>query len=232
MAESHHDLDRLVLHAAVRAIQRRADLEAVRSISQLPQSGGCVEWRESEAFCPAFVRHGADVVFVAKPCAAGYLSAALTRKMSSDNPILNNPYGEPKLHYATNPEGELDYESVVEGRRLFTGTAQAIPVRQREQRSLLEINQVVAASHGEHLVHVLRREVRTWREGGYQNTTRVTRELLHFWFKNEEDRSEGGRLARHQAHPQQIQRRLAAARHERRSAPLLPAEAGRPHCGG
>ncbi|MEO6788516.1 MAG: DEAD/DEAH box helicase family protein, partial [Chthoniobacteraceae bacterium] len=107
-------------------------------------------------------------------------------KMASDNPILNNPYREPTLHYATNLEGELDYESIVKGRRLFTGTAQAIPVRQREQRSLLEINQVVAASHGEHLVNVLRREVRTWREGGYQNTTRVTRELLHFWFKNDE----------------------------------------------
>ena len=106
--------------------------------------------------------------------------------MTSDNPILNNPYGEPTLHYATNPEGELDYEDVVEGRRLFTGTVQTIPVRQKEQRALLEANQLAAASHGEHLVNVLRREVRTWREGGYQNTTRVTRELLHFWFKNEE----------------------------------------------
>lgn len=106
--------------------------------------------------------------------------------MTSDNPILNNPYREPALHYATNLEGELDYEDVVEGRRLFTGTVQTIPVRQKEQRSLLEANQLAAATHGEHLVNVLRREVRTWREGGYQNTTRVTRELLHFWFKNEE----------------------------------------------
>lgn len=49
--QPHHDLDRLVLHADVRndiaaglrAIQRRADLEAVWSISQLqPQDGRCI----------------------------------------------------------------------------------------------------------------------------------------------------------------------------------------------
>ena len=106
--------------------------------------------------------------------------------MTIDNPILNNPYREPTLHYATNPEGELDYESIVKDRRIFSGTAQTIPVRQKGQRSLFDANQVAAATHGEHLVNVLRREVRTWRDGGYLNTTRVTRELLHFWFKNEE----------------------------------------------
>ena len=49
--QPHHELDRLVLHADVRndiaaglrAIQRRADLEAVWSISQLqPQDGRCI----------------------------------------------------------------------------------------------------------------------------------------------------------------------------------------------
>ena len=49
--QPHHELDRLVLHpdvrediaAGLRAIQRRADLEAVWSISQLqPQDGRCI----------------------------------------------------------------------------------------------------------------------------------------------------------------------------------------------
>ncbi|MCX6982816.1 MAG: DEAD/DEAH box helicase family protein [Verrucomicrobia bacterium] len=48
------------------------------------------------------------------------------------------------------------------------------------------MNDVVAATHGEHLVNILRREVRSWREGGYCSTTRVTRELLQFWFANPE----------------------------------------------
>jgi len=30
--------------------------------------------------------------------------------MAEENPILNNPYEEPGWHYATNLEGELDYE--------------------------------------------------------------------------------------------------------------------------
>ena len=106
--------------------------------------------------------------------------------MSSENPILNNPYVEPELHYATNLDGELDYEDVVKGRRLFNGRVQTIPVQQRGQRDLLEMDDVVAGTHSEHLVNILRKEVRAWREGGYCSTTRVTRELLQFWFANPE----------------------------------------------
>lgn len=39
--------------------------------------------------------------------------------MSEPSPILNNPYEEPRRHYWTNPEGELDYTRVLEGRRPF-----------------------------------------------------------------------------------------------------------------
>jgi len=106
--------------------------------------------------------------------------------VSADNPILNNPYREPERHYATNLDGELDYEKVVEGRRMFSGSVQTVPAPQRAQRSLLEINQVAAASHGNHIINVLRREVKAWRDGGYQNATRLTRELLRFWFANQE----------------------------------------------
>ena len=106
--------------------------------------------------------------------------------MADDNPILNNPYSEPLLHYATNLDGELDYREVVNGRRIFSGVAQTVPVRQGGQRHLMELNDVLAVSHGEHIVNVLRREVKAWREAGYANTTRVTRELLQFWFKNPE----------------------------------------------
>ena len=106
--------------------------------------------------------------------------------MSSENPILNNPYREPEAHYATNLDGELDYENPVKGRRIFTPTVQSIPVRQKAQMSLLEANDLASATCGDHLVNILRREVKAWREAGYPNTTRVTRELLHFWFQNEE----------------------------------------------
>ncbi len=106
--------------------------------------------------------------------------------MTSDNPILNNPYSEPVLHYATNLEGELDYETQVKGRRAFTGAVQAIPVKQKNQADLPGMEDAVAATQNNLIVNILRREIKAWREVGYPNTTRITRELLHFWFKNDE----------------------------------------------
>jgi type III restriction enzyme len=103
--------------------------------------------------------------------------------MPNENPILNNPYREPALHYATNLKGELDYQDVVKGRRPFSGTVQTIPVPQGAQRDLPNLSDDSAKNH---LVNILRREVKTWRDADYPSTTRVTRELLHFWFKNEE----------------------------------------------
>ena len=44
--------------------------------------------------------------------------------MPGENPILNNPYEEPLLHYATNSKGELDFSVVKEGRRAFSSEVQ------------------------------------------------------------------------------------------------------------
>ena len=101
--------------------------------------------------------------------------------MSGENPILNNPYEEPLLHYATNLAGELDYSVVKEGRRIFTPDIQSIPVRSGPQKDLLEINEY-CATYGNELVNLVRREVKVWRDATYPNTTRVTRELLNYWF--------------------------------------------------
>ena len=105
---------------------------------------------------------------------------------SEPSPILNNPYEEPDWHYATNLAGELDYSRPVKGRRIFTPEIQTIPVRQGAQGDLMELNEVAAADHGSHVVNLLRREVGAWRQAKYPQTTRVTRELLQFWFLNPE----------------------------------------------
>ena len=106
--------------------------------------------------------------------------------MTDQNPILNNPYREPEWYYSTNLEGELDYEKPVKGRRMFAGVVQTIPVPQKEQLGLIEVNEYAAENYGNHLINVLRREIKTWRENHYPNATRVTHELLTFWFANEE----------------------------------------------
>lgn len=102
-----------------------------------------------------------------------------------NNPILNNPYQEPQRHYATNEKGELDYDNIVAGRRIFTPDLHAIPTRQGSQKQIFEVNDY-AQEYSSHLINLIRKEVGIWREHNYPHTTRVTRELLTFWFLNPE----------------------------------------------
>ena len=44
--------------------------------------------------------------------------------MSNDNPILNNPYEMPRFHYNVDINGNLDYGSILEGRRPYMGNIQ------------------------------------------------------------------------------------------------------------
>ncbi|MCX6161169.1 MAG: DEAD/DEAH box helicase family protein, partial [Ignavibacteriae bacterium] len=103
--------------------------------------------------------------------------------MNSDNPILNSPYEKPLLHYATDSEGALDYSQVVKGRRIFTPDILVIPTRQGPQAPIFEINDNPDL-HSKHLINMCRKEVGKWRLEKYPNTTRVTKELLLFWFDN------------------------------------------------
>lgn len=106
--------------------------------------------------------------------------------MSSKNPILNNPYNKPKYHYHTNDAGELDYEQVIDGRRIFIPNAEtsAIPTSQKGQKTAFEVNDF-AEEYGTHLINLIRKEIDQWRNEGYPNVTRVSKELLDFWFENE-----------------------------------------------
>ena len=45
----------------------------------------------------------------------------------SDNPILNNPYEEPRFHYDAYTNGNLDYSKVLEGRRPYTSILSVTP---------------------------------------------------------------------------------------------------------
>lgn len=105
--------------------------------------------------------------------------------MNSENPILNSPYDEPLLHYATDTDGSLNYQDIRKGRRIFTPDIQVMPTKQGPQSSIFEVNDL-AAEYGEHLINLCRQEVGKWRAEKYPNTTRVTKELLLFWFENPE----------------------------------------------
>jgi type III restriction enzyme len=105
--------------------------------------------------------------------------------MNADNPILNSPYTEPLLHYNTDSEGNLDYTDKCKGRRIFKPDAAVIPTRQTGQREIFEWNDDTA-DYDKHLINLLRKEIGIWRNANYQNTTRITKELLTFWFNNPE----------------------------------------------
>jgi type III restriction enzyme len=105
--------------------------------------------------------------------------------MPSDNPILNSPYAEPKSYYDTDSEGSLDYNKICNGRRIFKTDSAVIPTRQSGQKEIFEWNED-AGEYTTHLINLCRKEVGIWRNANYPNTTRVTRELLAFWFNNPE----------------------------------------------
>jgi type III restriction enzyme len=105
--------------------------------------------------------------------------------MSADNPILNSPYVEPLLHYNTDSEGSLDYTDIRKGRRIFKADSAVIPTRQTGQKEVFEWNED-AEEYITHIINLCRKEVGLWRTANYPNTTRVTKELLTFWFNNPE----------------------------------------------
>lgn len=105
--------------------------------------------------------------------------------MSAENPILNSPYLEPKLHYDTDSDGSLDYNRICDGRRIFKVDSAVIPTRQKGQKEIFEWNED-AGEYLTHIINLCRKEVGLWRAASYPNTTRVTKELLMFWFDNPE----------------------------------------------
>lgn len=112
----------------------------------------------------------------------------LQNNLMDHNPILNSPYDSPEYHYATDPaDGSLDYNDIRKGRRIFVPEMQVIPVRQGPQKAMFEVNDL-EGEYGDHLVNLIRKEVGKWRDSKYSdhNPTRVTRELLLFWFENPE----------------------------------------------
>lgn len=115
----------------------------------------------------------------------GPAEAAAPTQLPS-NPILNNPYQEPARHYATDLLGNLDYDTIAAGRRLFVPEVQAMPGKHLGQKEVFEFNEL-AASYGTHVINLLRREVSQWRTVGYPDATRVTRELLAYWFPDQDE---------------------------------------------
>lgn len=77
--------------------------------------------------------------------------------MNRNNPILNNPYKEPLLHYGTDSEGSLEYTNIRQGRRIFKPDSSVIPTKQSAQKEMFEWNDN-AENFISHLINLRRQE--------------------------------------------------------------------------
>ncbi len=103
------------------------------------------------------------------------------------SPILNNPYEEPKWHYDVTLDGNLDYSKIVVGRRPYTANLTVTPDLYRlSQNTLFSGEDVQVEDQNAGFINGIRDAVKDWREHNYPKVTRVTRELLTYWFSNSE----------------------------------------------
>lgn len=100
------------------------------------------------------------------------------------SPILNNPYEEPLYHYGS-VDGNLDYSTILEGRRPFSMEIGITPNTNSQMR-VFDDSAFYDEDSDASFINGIRIEIKRWRELGYPNTTRVTRELLNYWFNNKE----------------------------------------------
>lgn len=100
------------------------------------------------------------------------------------NPILNNPYLEPKLHYRWVDE-HIDYEQVLQGRRPVEFSAMPNSLGSRKNRE--DVQRDLDLHLGQpKFVEAFREAVGAWRNEGYPGVTRVTGALLEWWFLRQE----------------------------------------------
>ena len=101
---------------------------------------------------------------------------------TNDNPVLNNPYEEPKYYYDT-VRGNLDYNKVLKGRRPYMGNIDITPSSTRGEGEFFSDSDFSDSNDPNvPFINSIRDEVKKWREKGYPDTTRITRNLLDFWF--------------------------------------------------
>ncbi|HEY3899670.1 MAG TPA: DEAD/DEAH box helicase family protein [Chthoniobacter sp.] len=94
-----------------------------------------------------------------------------------EEPIINNPYDEPKQHWKYDKQGKAHREPDRRPAEYFWTT-------QRVMTGQLDLEGVGAGDSGSErldLVNRLREDVARWRESNYENATQATKKLLRHW---------------------------------------------------
>ena len=99
------------------------------------------------------------------------------RHLAVDEPIINSPFEEPKQYWVY--DSFTGQPAKVPGRRpahyYFRSRKHAVSA----QISLFADEEMVKLDQ----VNLIRKQVMTWREGGYKNISHVTRQLLRHWVR-------------------------------------------------
>ena len=103
--------------------------------------------------------------------------------IQSDNPVLNNPYEEPKYYYDTDMNGNIDYATVINGRRPFGYDVNIVP-NKRVGQAIFSQEDFASGDPNAEFINGIRKEVKEWRKAGYPKASRITKELLDFWFNS------------------------------------------------
>lgn len=107
---------------------------------------------------------------------------------NNDNPVLNNPYEEPQYYYDTDMNGNIDYATIINGRRPFGYDVNIVP-KKRGEKTFFSQEDFISVDPNAEFINGIRKEVKVWREAGYPKASRITKELLDFWFNNKERRA-------------------------------------------
>ncbi len=107
------------------------------------------------------------------------------QNIDNRSPILNNPYEEPRYYYDTDADGNLNYEKRMEGRRPYKSEVNIATIHGNQQTTLFAGSDFYNSDDPDAVfINTMRQEVKKWRNEGYPRATRITRELLNFWFNN------------------------------------------------
>jgi type III restriction enzyme len=106
---------------------------------------------------------------------------------NNDNPVLNNPYEEPQYYYDTDMNGNIDYATVINGRRPFGYDVNIVP-KKRGDKTFFSQGEFISVNPNAEFINGIRKEVKMWRIAGYPKASRITKELLDFWFNSKERR--------------------------------------------
>jgi type III restriction enzyme len=98
------------------------------------------------------------------------------------SPIINSPYFEPTLHFASNERGIT--EEILQYRRpssYYIPVPRAGSLQERAQMQLSEGGWGSETEKENEFVNKIRAKIGDWRRNNYAGLTKTSRDLLYYW---------------------------------------------------